>query len=192
MKRGQYLLSHEFSIKKEFGGALLKRSHAKKPRPISTKNAMHLTLRSSKAKGRYSFLASRARRLLIETKIREVAEKFGVSIYKIAIVGNHIHLLLRATSRRGFIFFLRAITGIIARIVLGAERGRAQLATGQARRAGGRTRQERERFWDQRPWTRVIAWMKDFANVKKYVAQNFKEAMGFVPYQPRKKYSSTA
>lgn len=139
---------------------------------------MHLTLRSSMAKGERSFLASRSRRVLIEKKIREVAEKFGVSIYKIAVVGNHIHLLLRATSRGGFISFLRAITGIIARIVLGAERGKAKL-------------KETTRFWDQRPWTRVIAWMKDFANVKKYVQQNFNEAMGFVPYKPRK-YTSTA
>ncbi|MCC7404048.1 MAG: transposase [Bdellovibrionales bacterium] len=185
MKQGQFLLSQEFSVKKEFGGALLKRSHAKNPRPISTKNAMHLTLRSSRAKGRHSFLANRARQVLIESKIREMAKKFGVSIYKLAIVGNHIHLLLRATSRRGFISFLRAITGIIARIVLGAERGRAQLA-----KRG--TRSKAEGFWDQRPWTRVIAWMRDFANVKKYVKQNFREAMGFVPYKPRKKYSSTA
>lgn len=185
MRTKQYLLSDEFTVAKEFGGSLLKKSHAKKPRPISTKNSMHLTLRSSQAKGEKSFLASQKRRLLIDKKIREVANKFGVSVYKIAIVGNHIHILLRATYRRGFVSFLRSITGVIARIVLGAERGRAKLA-GAAR------------FWDQRPWTRVIAWMRDFANVKKYVQQNFNEAMGFTPYKPRKqalsgkKYSSTA
>jgi len=85
---------------------------------------------------------------------------------------------VRAAYRKGFISFLRAISGVIARIALGAERGHAKL-------------KEAAQFWDQRPWTRILAWMKDFENVKKYVQQNFNEAMGFVPYKPRK-YSSTA
>jgi len=203
MKHKQFLLNDEFKIEREFGGSLLKKSHAKKPRPISIKNSMHLTLRSSKAKGKMSFLANRQRRLLIEQKIHEVAAKFGVRIYKLAIVGNHIHILLRATYRKGFISFLRSITGIIARIILGAERGAAKPGKGTDARTqyahGPNThRTKTTRFWDQRPWTRVITWMKDFANVKKYVQQNFNEAMGFVPYKPRKtsasfrKYRSTA
>lgn len=154
------------------------KSHAKKPRPISTKHAMHLTLRSSKARGEKSFLANRKRSILIESKVRSIAKKFGVQTYRYANVGNHIHILVRATYRRGFISFLRAISGVIARIALGAERGQAKL-------------RESTQFWDQRPWTRVLAWMKDFENVKKYVVQNFNEAMGFVPYKPRK-YPSTA
>lgn len=174
----QQLLDYQFKVEKEFGGSLLKKSHAKKPRPISTKQTMHLTLRSSKAKGPYSFLATHQRRVLIDKKIHEVAAKFGVSIYRLAIVSNHIHILIRATYRRGFISFLRAITGIIPRIVLSAERGQAKLS-------------ETTRFWDQRPWTRVIAWQKDFENVKKYVLQNFNEALGFRPYKPRL-YKSTA
>jgi len=193
MKQKQYLLNNEFVIHKEFGGALLKKSHPKKPRPISTKNSMHLTLRSSKAKGERSFTANRQRRLLIENKIHEVAEKFGVNIYKLAIVGNHIHILLRVTYRRGFISFLRSITGIIARIILGTERGQAKAGGGTEAR-----RTKSTRFWDQRPWTRVVSWMKDFTNVKNYVQKNFNEAMGYVAYTPRKtsasarKYTSTA
>ncbi len=46
------------------------------------------------------------------------------------------------------------------------------------------------RFWDQRPWTRILSTWTEFKNVKKYVEQNFKEAMGFTPYKPRK-YKST-
>lgn len=172
MRQKQQLLSEEFKIQKEFGGAHLKRSHAKKARPISTKMAMHLTLRSSKAKGDKSFLSNRNRATLIEKKVRELARKSGVTIYRFANVGNHIHLLVRATYRRGFVSFLRAISGIIARIALGAERGSAKL-------------KEAVRFWDQRPWTRILAWTKDFYNVKKYVEQNFNEAMGFIPYKPR-------
>ena len=173
----QQSFSDEFKIKKEFGGSLLNKSHAKSARPISTKNAMHLTLRSLKAKGEKSFLASRSRAALIEDKVRANAKKFGIQIYQYANVGNHIHLLIRATYRRGFIYFLRAISGIIARIALGAQRGKGKL-------------DQEAQFWDQRPWTRILTWMKDFLNVKKYVAQNFNEAMGFTPYKPRKLSSS--
>lgn len=174
----QQLLDEEFKITKEFGGSLLKKSHAKKARPISTKHSIHLTLRSSKARGEKSFLANRKRSTLIESKVKFIADKFGVQIYRYANVGNHIHLLVRVRYRRGFISFLRSISGVIARIALGAEKGKAQL-------------QEGATFWDQRPWTRVLTWRKDFENVKKYVEQNFNEAMGFVPYRLRQ-FNSTA
>ena len=125
------------------------------------------------AKGQRSFLLNRKRSLLIETKVREQASQFGVKIYRYANVGNHLHLLVLATHRRSFFNFLRSISGIIARIALGAERGAAKLK-GVAK------------FWDQRPWTRILAWCKDFDNVKRYVVLNFNEAMGFLPYRPRK------
>jgi len=37
----QQLLGDEFKIEKEFGGALLKKSHAKKARPVAIKKTMH-------------------------------------------------------------------------------------------------------------------------------------------------------
>ena len=36
------------------------------------------------------------------------------------------------------------------------------------------------RFWDQRPYTRLIHWGKDWENMKTYIAKNRFEAMGFV------------
>ena len=35
------------------------------------------------------------------------------------------------------------------------------------------------RFWDQRPYTRLIHWGKDWENMKTYIAKNRLEAMGF-------------
>jgi len=177
-KPHQQLLSDEFKVEKEFGGGLLKKSHAKRPRPISLKKTMHLTLRSTKARGEKSFLHNKERMRKIEKVVRTQAQKFGVEIYRYANVGNHLHLLVKANYRAGFIAFLRSITGLIARIALAAERGKAKLhgTTG---------------FWDQRPWTRILSTWTEFNNVKKYVEQNFNEAMGFTPYKPRK-YKSTA
>lgn len=167
----------EFKVEKEFGGSLQKKSHAIKARPISLKNAMHLTLRSSKARGPRSFLLNKHRTQLIERKVRNLAGRYGIRIYRYANVGNHLHLLLRATYRRGFIAFFRGISGTIARIALGAERGISKL-------------ENKNQFWDQRPWIRVAIWMNDFKKVAQYVKQHFDEAMGFIPYQPRMRTST--
>ena len=178
-KQKQLPLDEKFEVEKEFGGAHLRKSHAKKARPVPIKKTMHLTLRSSKAKGDKSFRYDKNRIKKIDTVVRAQAQKFGVEIYRFAIVGNHLHLLVKASYRRGFISFLRSISGIIARIALGAERGSAKLS------------ESARGFWDQRPWTRILFTWTEFKNVKKYVEQNFNEAMGFAPYKPRK-YKSTA
>ena len=182
-KQKQLFLSDEFEkefkVEKEFGGAHLKKSHAKKARPIAVKKTMHITLKSSKAKGTQSLRSDKNRIQKIDKVVRAQAHNFGVEIYRFANVGNHIHMLVKANSRGEFISFLRAISGIIARIALGAERGRARFA------------KSRQSFWDQRPWTRVLFTWTEFKNVKKYVEQNFNEAMGFIAYKPRT-YRSTA
>jgi REP element-mobilizing transposase RayT len=107
----QPLLSNQLKQEKEFGGAHLKNSHAKKARPIAIKKTMHLTLRSSKAKGAFSFRSDKNRIQKIEKVVRTQAQKFGVEIFRYANVGNHLHLLVKASYRRGFICFLRSIQG---------------------------------------------------------------------------------
>lgn len=179
-KQKQLVIGNEFKTQKEFGGAHLNKSHAKKARPIAIKKTMHLTLRSSKAKGDQSFRASKSRIQRIDKVIKTQGKKFAVEIYRVAIVGNHIHMLVKAGFRKGFISFLRAISGIIARIALGAERGSAKLSQSSS-----------DAFWDQRPWTRILFTWTEFKNVKKYVELNFNEAAGFVAYKPRI-YKSTA
>ncbi|MFZ4404442.1 MAG: hypothetical protein ACOYOK_10105, partial [Pseudobdellovibrionaceae bacterium] len=80
---------------KEFGGSLLKKSNAKVARPISTKHAMHIVLRSDRAKGASSMLAAKNSKK-IQRIIWNQAQRCGVRIYEYANVGNHLHLLLRA------------------------------------------------------------------------------------------------
>ncbi len=172
-KNQQLLLDQSFKIKKVFGGSLLNKSHAKIARPISTKEAMHVVLRSSLAKGKFSML-EKHRAKKIRYTIDQQAKKFGIKIYEVANVGNHIHMLVLATHRHLFKNFLRAISGIIARITLGVERGKSKAL----------------KFWDQRPFTRIVAWMRDFRRAQSYVIQNFNEAMGLVPYKPRKTIST--
>ena len=96
--------------------------------------------------------------------IKLLSERFGIKVYRFANSGNHLHLLVQPTSRQAYLNFIRALTGIIARIVLNAERGSASMI---------------DRFWDSRPFTRIVEWGKDFAGVRNYIDLNTLEAIGF-------------
>src|SRR3990167_6268083 len=86
----------EMKSVKHFGGAYLKNSHAKTKRPITTKRAMHLVLRSLLAKGALSLLRK-------DKEIREIiieqGERFGVKVYRLANAGKHLHLIVLPRSR---------------------------------------------------------------------------------------------
>ncbi|MEO5666685.1 MAG: hypothetical protein ABIR96_01365 [Bdellovibrionota bacterium] len=185
----------EFKKQLSFGGSLLKSSHAKTSRPLSSKQALHVVLRSDWAKGTRSMLGHER---VIKNTFIQIGRKHGVKVYKVANAGNHLHLLVRFTKRRGLQNFLRGSCGLIARKMLGAERGRAKkwdtyLKPGRA--AGTQTENSfsstatprsrpllptRESFWSQRPFTRIVSWGKDFNSVLAYVKFNTLEALGFL------------
>jgi hypothetical protein len=60
---------------------------------------------------------------------------------------------------------------LIARLILKAEKGASKSI----------------QFWDKRPFTRILEWGKDFNVISSYLLQNILEALGFIPYKPRKK-----
>lgn len=152
---------------KIFGGAYLKNSNPKEKRPISIKNSMHLVMRSQHEKGSRSLLK-------FEKTIKEIinaqGRRFGVKIYRQANGGNHLHLIVLPRSRQAFNGFIRSISGLIARLVLQAQRGAAVGI----------------QFWEKRPFTRIVSWGREFQKVCDYLMINALEAFGFVDYQPRK------
>lgn len=159
---------------KSFGGDLLKKSNPKGKRPITTKRSMHLVMRSSLAKGNKSLLKNEKQIRFILTN---QSTRFGVKIYKYANAGNHLHMIIRPSSRKAFHKFIKAVSGLIARLILKAERGQPV----------------KQQFWDQRPFTRIIEWGREFTTVSSYLTQNILEAIGFINYQPRKnRFRSTA
>jgi len=152
---------------KKFGGSSL-RGNAREQRPIAVKRPIHLVMKSSRAQGEHSFLSKkRARR--IEDLVHRQGRLHGVQVYRFANSGNHLHLVIKPVSRKAFQKYVRAISGLIARITLGAEKGKALGL----------------KFWDARPFTRIIEWGRDYRNVCNYVLQNTLEALGFVEYRPR-------
>ncbi len=147
-----------------FGGTLLKDKRNRTARPIDTKRPMHLVLRSTQAVGRQSFLSPRNAKRVAQT-IKHFAERNGVRLYQVGNSGNHLHLLIRVTNRHTWKRFIRGLTSALAYVV-GAYRKGEALQT---------------KFWDFRPFTRVVEWGRDYRLQRDYVFLNALEGLGVIP-----------
>lgn len=152
---------------KEFGGTNLK-GNARTQRPISLKRPMHLVMRSSLAVRELSFLNPK-RAKQIQKHVYELGEQKGVEVYCYANGGSHLQLIVRPHSRKAFNGFIRALSGLITRITLGVERGKPLNL----------------KFWDSKPFTRILEWGSEYERAKENVFRNSFEAPGFAAYKPR-------
>lgn len=150
-----------------YGGILLNtrkgRAHG---RPLSTKNTMHLTLRSSQARGEKSFL-KKGTAGKIQSILKKFSAKYGIKLISVANVGNHLHIHLKLSNRRTFAPFIRAITSAIAMAATGTSRWRTKAEKGI------------KKFWDYRPFTKVVESHQYFLNMKDYLQINEFEGQGF-------------
>lgn len=140
---------------------------SRKARPIVSRQSMHVVLRSDLAKGPMSL---RRHEPKINRLMTSLSRSHGVHIYKVANVGNHIHLSLRITKRLRWKAFISGLTGGIARTV-GFKRRECQRS-----RADGM-----KSFWSARPFTRVVHWGRDAKMIKDYMTLNQLEGDGRVP-----------
>ena len=135
-------------------------------RPIDPKQALHVVLRSSQARGEQSMLSPRHCDKVQEFTAK-LAKRWGVRLYRYANVGNHIHLLIKVPSRAVWKRFLRQLAGGIALIVTGAKKG-----SPLARNSTGRG------FWDHLAFTRIVQFGRDYENMGRYLIKNLFEAAG--------------
>lgn len=163
----QMVLLPELEAETQHGGEI-RLGKRKGRRPIAVKRVMHVTLRSSKAKGKYSFLLPKHARF-IENLLSELSKTYGVKLYEKANSGNHLHLAAKPETRKGFQNFLRVLAARIATYVTGARKGNPF-----------------GKFWDALAYSRIVEWGKAYENLIKYIQQNTLEALGFIPYVPRK------
>lgn len=77
-------------------------------RPLSTKNPIHLILRSSKQDLRKN------EREVIQNWNR-LARKFGVRTYRVVVASDHLHALVRLHSQRLYNQFIQALTGMLSK-----------------------------------------------------------------------------
>lgn len=153
-----------------FGGALLKGANARVPRPLSSKNFLHIVLKSDVAiKTETTDLRLTSKKAKVIEIIKGRAGDFGVRIHSKAIASNHIHLLISFKSRKKYFQWIRRLTGLIARLMLKAEKGNPSKIS----------------FWSHRPFTRIVFWGRDFKTMSAYITRNVLEAIGFIDYVPR-------
>jgi hypothetical protein len=147
-------------------GGDIRKGKRKLARPIDTKRPMHVVLRSVRARGEWSLL-HRRNKARVFALAHETAKTFGVRIYRFSNVGNHIHLLVVARSRRAFQAFLRVLSGGIAFAVTGTRKGSPI-----------------GRFWDKLAYSRIVTWGSEFRVLETYFIKNLLESMGI----PREDY----
>ena len=158
----------EKRLSASFGGTLLKRAKGRTARPISTRDPMHLVMRSTQARGAWNF-----RRLgnqtLVDQIVRKTASRYGVRIHEFANAGNHLHLLIRVKNRRVFQTFLRSVTGQIALKISGSSKLKSL----------------KKKFWDYRPFSRIVRGWRGYRVARDYVVLNELETLGIVPGRPK-------
>ncbi len=177
MRKKKQLSFLSFDIKpvsRQFGGALLK-GNPKEKRPLSLKNPLHLVLKSKNTFGANSMLA-KAHASRIDRLVRKQAGCCGVKIYHFVNVGNHLHLVIRLQDRRLYHVFIRAISGLIARQVLGKERGSQREAQDSSLDMKPVMKTKKFQFWVARPFTRFVTWGADYKNLSLYMKKNQAQA----------------
>ncbi len=144
------------------GGSLAIKKR-KTARPLCHKRPLHIILKSDRAKGRLSLLNHQG---FVDKTLTKFSTKFRISIYEKAIVGNHIHLLIRGKTRKGIQDFFRTIAALIARHVTKARKGKPF-----------------GRFWTYLLFSRLLTWGRAFETVKAYIIKNTLEVLGLVKYE---------
>ena len=138
-------------------------------RPLSTRKPIHLVMRSEIARGAMSFRLPK-HKSKIGHLISRYSTRFNVKVYRYSVNSNHLHLVVRAKTRKSFQDFLRSLSGVIGRFMLAAEKGAPK-----------------GKFWDSLAFTRISEWGKAFRTLNDYVIQNVLEAAGVIAYKPRRK-----
>ena len=182
--------------KSAYGGDLLKtRAGRRRGRPISTRDTMHLVLRSTKAKGDWSFRKPK-NAACVNRIIDKFAVIYSVRVISMANVGNHLHMQIKLSNRFTYKPFIRAVTAAIAMAITGRNRWTAETreqgrAGTQAHGSAGKQAQgtagtlenrgsvRREKFWDYRPFTRIVESFKALLNLKDYIKINQLEGEGY-------------
>ena len=156
--------------------------YRKSKRPFDSKQALHVVLKSDLCRPGWSFTHPMAR-LKIEEMARDQAKIAGLKLYKIAVVHNHIHLLMHGKRRDALGRFLRAFSGVLAkRMRHWAQEKHLNVNTIPHVKLSS---QKKVSFWSARPFTRLVKFGRQWRNVLKYLEKNHQEAMGFVAYTQR-------
>ncbi len=140
------------SKSKSYGGQM--KGRRKTARPLDKKRLHHVILKSQYAKGGRSFKKFDMQ-IKYKNLIYSKAKKYGIRIAAYSNVGNHFHLLIRFQDRNLIKTFFRVVAGVIARLAVGAQKGK---------RFG--------RFWDSVIFSRIVSKGRDEIRMFDYLEAN--------------------
>lgn len=159
----------EFKGKIYFGGKYCTKRAHRVARPLSTKYPIHLVIGSSKAVGDKSFW-KKENKVFINESLRKHAGKWGVQVKNCANVGNHLHLFIKLNNLKTYERFVRAFCGALSLKFTGWNKNKGVNA---------------EKFFDYRPYTRIVVGLRAFLTMRDYLAINQLEGLGVARPQAR-------
>lgn len=146
--------------------------YRKTRRPFASKKALHVVLKSHHCKAGFGFTAPQVK-LKVEELINKLARKTNVTVYKIAVVHNHIHILLHTKRIKSLSSFLRSLAGVLAKRMRKWAIAR-------------KLNLKMDQFWSARPYTTLVSFGRQWRTVLNYLEKNRLEASGFVAYTERR------
>ncbi len=91
----------------------------------------------------------------------DLAAQYNLTVYEFTNVGNHLHLLVKAKTKRELQTFLRVFPQKVIFLVTGTKKG-----------------QPVGKFFHTHVFSRLVDWGRDFQNLKFYFTKNFLESEG--------------
>jgi hypothetical protein len=153
-----------------YGGELRKKRKGRlTARPLTHKTTMHLVLRSTRARAEWSF---RRHQRKIDDLVKKFCDKYHVKLLSYANVGNHLHFHIQLFRVHLYRPFIRALTAAIAMVVRGLNRWTRD---GLLHKYGD---EKLKKFWDYRPYSRIVQSFRAFLNMRDYIQINRYEGFG--------------
>lgn len=144
------------------GGRFRNKAAGRMGRPLSTRDPLHLVIKSN-----FRILRGPRGYALVQRLVRLYTKKFQIKIEQLSIQSDHAHLLIRASKRSNFHSFFRVLSGQISQ----------RLTDTFTKKWEGRE------FWKCRPFSRVVKGWRAYKIVRDYIQLNEKEGRGEIPYQ---------
>lgn len=157
-----------------YGGDLRKKRKGRKQRPLSRKHPLHLVFKVNKSCLQNKNLRHPKCFSLIHQILNRWSHYFGVRVEQLSIQKDHIHILVRSSSRYQFRDFFRVMAGQIAQRF----EQEGYLSVTDTPGGGKGTG-----LWKHRPFTRIVVGWKAYSIVRNYIQLNEKEALGVIPYR---------
>lgn len=171
----QSFIKTHWKFKYSHGGVLRQKRLGRKFRPLSKKEPIHLVFKARREHLREKSFRGLLSYRLSQKIIRRYAARFYVRIDQYSVQGDHIHLLIRCSTRFFYQAFFRVVAGQMA------QRFRKEgLITIVTDTPGS------PKLWLLRPFTRVVKGWRAYKIVRAYIQLNEKEVLGEIRYNKKR------